>query len=297
MRSHKAMLPERQHLAIVLVLIHALYQADSFLQFAPTKSMASTASAACRIKAISPIRRVPTALISKSSSPSPTDEAVDEKLKEDVDSLYDHTPFDFHKHWYPIAVPEFLDPKKPHPVQLLGKDLVIWKDTKSGSWKVFEDACPHRLAPLSEGRVEPDGTILCAYHAWRFDGNGQCTSIPQSRKEKEQEHCALPKSCAVPHPTMERQGLLWVWGQPGGPGSDAAILSKSAPPPAHRPPASPLRTRAWAAHRGPSKRGMPSTRPTPRHSCTKQPPCRRAKEEWKPEGRRGCEADTGRSKH
>ena len=126
-------------------------------------------------------------------------------------------------HRYPVAVVEFLDTKKPHPVQLMGKDLVAWLDTTTNQWNVFEDACPHRLAPLSEGRIEPDGTLLCAYHAWRFNAKGDCTSIPQARKEKEAELCALPKACAIAHPVQEAQGLLWVWGEPGAPGSDAAL--------------------------------------------------------------------------
>ena len=29
--------------------------------------------------------------------------------------------FDFTKQWYPMAVIEFLDPKKPHPIELMGK--------------------------------------------------------------------------------------------------------------------------------------------------------------------------------
>jgi phenylpropionate dioxygenase-like ring-hydroxylating dioxygenase large terminal subunit len=131
--------------------------------------------------------------------------------------------FIFTKQWYPVAVVEFLDQRKPHPIQLMGKDLVAWLDTTSGKWNVFEDACPHRLAPLSEGRIEPDGTLLCTYHAWRFDSSGACTSIPQAKKEKEAELCALPKACAIQHPVQEAQGLLWVWGEPGAPGSDAAI--------------------------------------------------------------------------
>eukprot|EP00882_Tetradesmus_deserticola_P025386 GHRQ01027880.1.p1 GENE.GHRQ01027880.1~~GHRQ01027880.1.p1 ORF type:complete len:320 (+),score=26.48 GHRQ01027880.1:99-1058(+) len=33
------------------------------------------------------------------------------------------------------------------------------------SWVVFEDRCPHRLAPLSEGRLEPaTGHLMCSYH-------------------------------------------------------------------------------------------------------------------------------------
>ena len=66
---------------------------------------------------------------------------------------------------YPAAVIDILDLSKPHPSQLLGVDIVVWKDGQD-KWNVFEDKCPHRAAPLSEGRIEDDGTLLCAYHAW-----------------------------------------------------------------------------------------------------------------------------------
>eukprot|EP00198_Chlamydomonas_reinhardtii_P008643 XP_001697980.1 rieske iron-sulfur cluster 55 kDa protein of chloroplast inner membrane translocon [Chlamydomonas reinhardtii] len=82
------------------------------------------------------------------------------------------------QNWFPVAVVECLDSSRPHPFTLMGKDLVLWRDG-GGTWRAFEDACPHRLVPLSEGRIEKDGTLLCAYHAWRFDGGGKCTSIPQ----------------------------------------------------------------------------------------------------------------------
>ena len=138
--------------------------------------------------------------------------------------------FVFTKQWYPVAVVEFLDTRKPHPIQLMGKDLVAWLDVTTNQWNVFEDACPHRLAPLSEGRIEPDGTLLCTYHAWRFNAKGECTSIPQAKKEREAELCALPKACTIQHPVQEAQGLLWVWGEPGAPGSDAAIEASLKPP-------------------------------------------------------------------
>jgi phenylpropionate dioxygenase-like ring-hydroxylating dioxygenase large terminal subunit len=35
-----------------------------------------------------------------------------------------------------------------------------------------------RLAPLSEGRIEA-GQLTCSYHGWRFNGEGQCTRVPQ----------------------------------------------------------------------------------------------------------------------
>ena len=130
--------------------------------------------------------------------------------------------FQWTKQWYPLAVVEFLDPTRPHSVQLLGKDLVLWRDG-SQTWRCFEDACPHRLVPLSEGRVEAEGTLLCAYHAWRFDGQGQCTHIPQAKDaETESKYRQSDRACAIAYPTQERQGILWVWGEPGEDGLQAS---------------------------------------------------------------------------
>ena len=55
-------------------------------------------------------------------------------------------------HWYPVSLIEDLDPSVPTPFQLLGRELVIWKDPQ-GEWRVFLDKCPHRLAPLSVSLV------------------------------------------------------------------------------------------------------------------------------------------------
>lgn len=43
--------------------------------------------------------------------------------------------------------------------QVLGKDLVVWRDAQE-HWTCFDDRCPHRAAPLTEGRVEKDGSLL-----------------------------------------------------------------------------------------------------------------------------------------
>ena len=135
--------------------------------------------------------------------------------------------FNWTKQWYPVAVIDLLDTSKPHPTQLLGKDIVVWKDG-AGKWNVFEDKCPHRLAPLSEGRVEDDGTLLCAYHAWRFDGDGKCTGMPQaSSKEEEDRVRANPRSCAFTRPCMEAQGLVWAWGEGG---KEAELEARMTPP-------------------------------------------------------------------
>ena len=68
--------------------------------------------------------------------------------------------FQWTQQWYPVAATEILDPFRPHPMQLLGKSPVIWRDAQQ-QWHCFEDACPHRLVPLSEGRVRGGMAPCC----------------------------------------------------------------------------------------------------------------------------------------
>jgi hypothetical protein len=51
---------------------------------------------------------------------------------------------------------------------------VFWKDTVKGEYRCTADKCPHRLVPLSEGRVNEKGEIECGYH-----GYGGCHPFPR----------------------------------------------------------------------------------------------------------------------
>ncbi|MGJ5674113.1 MAG: Rieske 2Fe-2S domain-containing protein [Nostochopsis sp.] len=119
--------------------------------------------------------------------------------------------FNFFQHWYPLSPVEDLDPKRPTPVTLLGLRLVIWKPKSAQNYRVFLDQCPHRLAPLSEGRIDDQtGNLMCSYHGWEFDQQGICTHIPQAENpelvSKNQKNL-----CAVTLPVRQEQDLLWVW--------------------------------------------------------------------------------------
>ncbi len=57
-----------------------------------------------------------------------------------------------------------IDPSAPYRFVLLGIPLVIWHDTKAQQIRVFKDVCPHRLVPLSEGRINAQGLLECGYH-------------------------------------------------------------------------------------------------------------------------------------
>lgn len=80
--------------------------------------------------------------------------------------------------WLPIGSAKTLGGETPVQVEVAGEKLVVWRSGET--WSVMKDACPHRLAPLSQGRVDlSTGCIECPYHGWQFSGSGACTRIPQ----------------------------------------------------------------------------------------------------------------------
>ena len=118
--------------------------------------------------------------------------------------------FNFFQHWYPLLPLEDIEPQKPTAAVLLGIPLVIWKSDASSTYKVFLDRCPHRLAPLSEGRIDESGNLMCSYHGWQFDGAGKCQSIPQAENPdlitKQKDNL-----CVTVYPSRQENDLLWVW--------------------------------------------------------------------------------------
>jgi len=64
--------------------------------------------------------------------------------------------------WIPLGSASCLDGLTPLQIQVCGLDLAVWQHTNkdankgnAGTFSAFMDACPHRLAPLSQGRVDP----------------------------------------------------------------------------------------------------------------------------------------------
>lgn len=109
--------------------------------------------------------------ISTTSTQSPNSE---------VESKSPGEKFDWYSQWYPLMPVCDLDKKVPHAKRVLGIDVVVWWDRNENAWKVFDDMCPHRLAPLSEGRIDQWGRLQCVYHGWCFGNSGDCKFIPQA---------------------------------------------------------------------------------------------------------------------
>ncbi|QEY33406.1 cell death suppressor protein Lls1 [Synechococcus sp. RSCCF101] len=115
--------------------------------------------------------------------------------------------------WYPVAYLRDLDPGQPTAFTLLGRDLVLWWDQQSSRWRAFEDRCPHRLVPLSQGRINEAGQLECPYHGWSFDGAGTCQAIPQA---EEGVSPGSRRASCLALPTAEGQGLLFVFAGEAG---------------------------------------------------------------------------------
>jgi phenylpropionate dioxygenase-like ring-hydroxylating dioxygenase large terminal subunit len=125
----------------------------------------------------------------------------------------DANRFNVREAWYPVFYVEDLDKTKPAKFTLLEQDLVIWWDPQSNCWRAFADQCPHRLAPLSEGRITQEGRLECPYHGWTFTGDGSCEQIPQQPAAGTAHQS--PRACVPALPAAECQGLLFVYpGQP-----------------------------------------------------------------------------------
>ena len=105
--------------------------------------------------------------------------------------------------WYPIALSEDIDPG-PHGVQVLGRRYALWR-SDDGSLTAAPDRCPHRQAPLSEGRMV-DGCLECPYHGWRFGAGGRCELVPSSVPGTP----VPPKAHLDTINIEERYGLVWL---------------------------------------------------------------------------------------
>ena len=65
---------------------------------------------------------------------------------------------DWRRSWYAVAALDALDPAVPMSLTVMNQRVALWRDG-TGNWRALRDECPHRMAPLSEGRVAEDGTL------------------------------------------------------------------------------------------------------------------------------------------
>jgi phenylpropionate dioxygenase-like ring-hydroxylating dioxygenase large terminal subunit len=103
--------------------------------------------------------------------------------------------------WYAVA----WDTEVKHalmPRTIGGKKLVLYR-TSSGEAVALEDACWHRLLPLSMGRLHGDD-LVCGYHGLAFNTQGRCVFMPS-------QETINPSAAVRAFPLIEKHRFVWVW--------------------------------------------------------------------------------------
>ena len=106
--------------------------------------------------------------------------------------------------WYPVLEAREVG-RKPVAFERLGQKLAFWR-TADGMPHANHDRCPHLGASLSHGKVSQD-RLVCPFHGFEFDANGQCRHIPAKGRQGK-----IPKGMEVAgFPLREAHGLIWLW--------------------------------------------------------------------------------------
>lgn len=102
--------------------------------------------------------------------------------------------------WYVAGFAEELKSGGLLARRILNEPIILFREA-DGALAGLADRCPHRLVPLSRGRLTSVG-VQCGYHGLTFGGKGQCTLNP---------HGPTAGLAVRSYPVVERQGIIWIW--------------------------------------------------------------------------------------
>lgn len=103
--------------------------------------------------------------------------------------------------WYIAGWSSEVGTDRPLARTIADTKVVMFRDSR-GTLAALQDRCPHRLVPLSRGKIV-NGVLECAYHGLQFDSTGGCVSNPHGPVSR-----AL---CVDSYQISEKYGLLWLW--------------------------------------------------------------------------------------
>lgn len=110
------------------------------------------------------------------------------------------------RYWIPVLQAQDLPEPggEPKPIEILGEQLVAWRDAK-GRPGLFSESCLHRGAGMSLARAEPEG-LRCIYHGWKFAVDGTVLEVPNVADPKFKDRLR-----GRVYPVREAGGLLWAY--------------------------------------------------------------------------------------
>ncbi|MEO8765085.1 MAG: aromatic ring-hydroxylating dioxygenase subunit alpha [Ginsengibacter sp.] len=106
----------------------------------------------------------------------------------------------FNNTYQPVALSRDIPHKKPVRAWYQNKPVVLFRNNKLVA--AYDDYCPHRGAPLSEGFIRGE-QIHCAYHGWRFDCKSGFNTFSPVKN--------APIDCKLkPVYVVEKYNIIWL---------------------------------------------------------------------------------------
>ncbi len=120
--------------------------------------------------------------------------------------------------WFHVAYSDELQIGESKPIRYFGKELVLFR-SETGNAVVLDAYCPHMGAHLGYGinqeaghggRIDGD-TIVCPFHAWKINDEGQVIEIPYAKNIPPKVN---DKPCLKSWPVVEANECILVWYHP-----------------------------------------------------------------------------------
>jgi len=110
--------------------------------------------------------------------------------------------------WYFVEWSNQLKKGGVKPLKIFGQDVVLSR-TQSGKVLLFDAFCPHLGAHLGHGGKIKGENLVCPFHLWEFDDQGDCAKIPYS--------CRLnTKAKLRKWKVQEANGIIFTYYHPEG---------------------------------------------------------------------------------
>ena len=110
--------------------------------------------------------------------------------------------------WFAVAWSDHLEAGAVRPLRVFGIDLVLARG-ESGRPLVFDAYCPHMGAHLGVGGRMCGDDLICPFHAWRWDPQGENVQIPYSDRTNRSRRLQRWS-------VQERSGVILLWHDPAG---------------------------------------------------------------------------------
>lgn len=105
--------------------------------------------------------------------------------------------------WFQVAWSDEVAAGDVRPMRYFARDLVCYRSDE-GAVRVFDAFCPHLGAHLGYGGTLDGDAIVCPFHGWRFDGEGNNTDIPYADRPNRAKKLTV-------WPVREVNGAIVVW--------------------------------------------------------------------------------------